>query len=255
MIKKTLFLVILIVKVLFVSAQSFSCKVIYDIKLYEDSFHFDGLLEFNTKESLFAHKKNKEKKWVRENEGGIGFQIIYTDSIGHLVYRKYQENLLTVRSFCELGKPVVFQDSVKFEWELGSGEKVIKGVKCKNAFTNFRGREYEAWYATEIPINAGPWKFCGLPGLIVEVSDKKGEVSILLKSLEVKDAGERIMPRLIGTSLTRKEFYDCLDMEYEKYYKKNKAIIAQLQAEAPDITITDNNLSKVRIGTELNFEQ
>ncbi len=236
-------------------AQTFSGEVLYDIKLYEDKFYFDGLLEFDAKESVFTHKKNKEKRWFREERQLFKHQVIYTDSIGHLVYRKYQERTFTVRSFCELGKPIVFQDSTKFEWKLGSGEKEIQGVKCKNAFTNFRGREYEAWYATEIPINAGPWKFCGLPGLIVEVSDKKGEVSILLKSLEIKDSGNKIVSQLIGTSLTRKEFYDCLDMEYKKEYKKNKAAIAQVQAEFPDLEIDDNDMSKVRIGTELNFEK
>ena len=35
----------------------------------------------------------------------------------------------------------------------------------------FRGRTYKAWYTMEIEIEEGPWKFHGLPGLIVEIAD------------------------------------------------------------------------------------
>lgn len=34
------------------------------------------------------------------------------------------------------------------------------------ATTQFRGLTYTAWFALDIPINEGPWKFHGLPGLI-----------------------------------------------------------------------------------------
>ena len=37
---------------------------------------------------------------------------------------------------------------------------------------DLRGRTYTAWYAHDIPIGDGPWKFHGLPGLILKVNDK-----------------------------------------------------------------------------------
>ena len=43
----------------------------------------------------------------------------------------------------------------------------------KLAKTTFKGRNYFAWYSIEIPINSGPYKFNGLPGLVVELFDSK----------------------------------------------------------------------------------
>ena len=233
-------------------AQSFSGIATYDMKLAEDVFYFDGTLMLTNKESFFSFKKNKKQKWIRENEDESQLQIILTDTIGHFVYRKSTKSELIIRDFCEKSKPLFYKDSISFNWTIGSKEKVIQGVNCKNAFTTFRGRDYEAWFSPEIPINAGPWKFFGLPGLIIQITDKKGEVFILLKSLNLKkDSLHFDKKQLLGNYISKKKFNDCLDVEWTKYYKKNRANIARLQAEFPELEITDNNLSKKRKATEL----
>ena len=56
-------------------------------------------------------------------------------------------------------------------WDLKANTKEICGHHCRMAETEFRGRKYTAWYAEDIPTPAGPWKFQGLPGLILEVVD------------------------------------------------------------------------------------
>ena len=53
------------------------------------------------------------------------------------------------------------------DWELTDGERTIVGYACRRARCTFRGRSYEAWYAPEIAVSCGPWKFGGLPGLIL----------------------------------------------------------------------------------------
>ncbi|WP_346239485.1 GLPGLI family protein [Niabella insulamsoli] len=50
-------------------------------------------------------------------------------------------------------------------------------LTCQKATCTFRGRKYTAWFTNEIPINDGPWKFSGLPGLIVKIYDSKNEIS------------------------------------------------------------------------------
>lgn len=47
----------------------------------------------------------------------------------------------------------------------------ILDYKCIKATTRFRGRDYTAWVTKELPINDGPWKFYGLPGLILQIED------------------------------------------------------------------------------------
>ncbi|MCM1356115.1 MAG: GLPGLI family protein [Staphylococcus sp.] len=62
----------------------------------------------------------------------------------------------------------------KFEWQLVSGTDTVCGYVCRKAVCDFRGRQWTAWYS-EIPHVNGPWKFEGLPGLILRVEDSKKE--------------------------------------------------------------------------------
>ena len=50
-----------------------------------------------------------------------------------------------------------------FKWEITSEEKLINNLRCKRAVGSLRGRAFEAWFTSEIPISVGPWKFNGLP--------------------------------------------------------------------------------------------
>lgn len=60
-----------------------------------------------------------------------------------------------------------------FDWKIQPETKKIEDYKVQKATTPFAGRDYVAWFATEIPISEGPYKFSGLPGLILEIADSK----------------------------------------------------------------------------------
>ena len=75
------------------------------------------------------------------------------------------------------------------DWELEDGERTILGYACRRARCTFRGRSYEAWYAPEIAVSAGPWKFGGLPGLILAIRDDSGVLD-----LEATGVEQRIEP-------------------------------------------------------------
>ena len=59
------------------------------------------------------------------------------------------------------------------KWTLGKETKIVCGYKCQKATTHWRGRDYEAWFTQQIPLKSGPWKFGGLPGLIMKIYDTK----------------------------------------------------------------------------------
>lgn len=59
------------------------------------------------------------------------------------------------------------------EWEILSDTLTVNGFLCQKATCRFRGRDFEAWFAADIPISDGPWKFGGLPGLILKVCDTR----------------------------------------------------------------------------------
>ncbi|MCM1356113.1 MAG: GLPGLI family protein [Staphylococcus sp.] len=61
-----------------------------------------------------------------------------------------------------------------FGWKLIGGMDTVCGYTCRKAECDFRGRKWTAWYS-EIPQDNGPWKFQGLPGLILRVEDSTKE--------------------------------------------------------------------------------
>lgn len=71
------------------------------------------------------------------------------------------------------GKVYWVDSLAAMKWALGNKTKTINKFICHDAYTFFRGRRYTAWYAPDFPIADGPWKFAGLPGLIVQVYDEK----------------------------------------------------------------------------------
>lgn len=70
-------------------------------------------------------------------------------------------------------KQYSYGEKTNFKWQYHNEFKVISGNNCRLASTMYAGRKWYAWYAIDIPIDSGPYKFKGLPGLIMECFDEE----------------------------------------------------------------------------------
>ena len=71
------------------------------------------------------------------------------------------------------------------QWDIKAETELIMGHTCQKAVAKYLGRTYTAWFTSDIPISAGPWKLRGLPGLILRVTDSNREYqfeAILIES-------------------------------------------------------------------------
>ena len=76
-------------------------------------------------------------------------------------------------------------------WLLTTEKKQEKDLILQKATTIWGGRNWIAWFATAIPFQEGPYKFHGLPGLILEIADDKGNYKFsLVKSENIKESTE-----------------------------------------------------------------
>lgn len=70
------------------------------------------------------------------------------------------------------------------DWTIVGDTLTVLGYLSYKATTSFRGRNYTAWFTPDIPINEGPFKFYGLPGLILKITSSDGVFSFRAIGLE-----------------------------------------------------------------------
>ena len=87
------------------------------------------------------------------------------------IYKDYQDNKLILAEKVFQYELKYNQDLKQIDWEILPENKEILGFKVQKATGTFGGRDYIAWFAPELPFSDGPYKFSGLPGLIIEISD------------------------------------------------------------------------------------
>lgn len=114
-----------------------------------------------------------------------------------------------------------YEDSTAIQqWAISDETKDYLGHTCRKATCHFRGRDYVAWYAEDIPISYGPYIFRGLPGLIVELHDTNNDYAFNMVGFE-KPAEPLPIKLYVGKAaerLTREDF-----RFLKEYYNENGA--------------------------------
>lgn len=92
-------------------------------------------------------------------------------SVNHVIYKDLRKQQIVYSEVIDNINFGYNEDISDFKWKLLDGKKIILNFQCNEAKLDFHGRNYTAWYTNDIPISDGPYKFAGLPGLILEIYD------------------------------------------------------------------------------------
>lgn len=63
-------------------------------------------------------------------------------------------------------------------------DSLITGLKTYKAQCQFGGRHWVAWFTPEIPVSDGPYKFGGLPGLILKLESADGDFTFHILGID-----------------------------------------------------------------------
>ncbi|HOY31812.1 MAG TPA: GLPGLI family protein [Bacteroidales bacterium] len=119
-----------------------------------------------------------------------------------------------------LGKTYLITDSLKTpDWKILNDLKEVAGHVCMNATLKdtLRNQKVVAWFALDIPVQAGPDRFFGLPGIILEININKGAMVIAAENIEMRplthefDLPKKLKGKKINTTdyeAVLKKFYD-----------------------------------------------
>lgn len=115
------------------------------------------------------------------------------------VYKNYPQEKMTITDGISI-QDYIYEDTLNAQiWQIRDSVKTILGYSCQKAECNFRGRHWIAWFASDIPVSDGPWKFSGLPGLIMEVYDRGKQHHFTITGLQkVKDEPIVFSPTSVG---------------------------------------------------------
>lgn len=118
-------------------------------------------------------------------------------------------------------KYLIHENLPVMNWKLEDDEKQINDFICKKAILSFRGRDYIAWYNPKIPVPFGPWKFIGLPGLVLEISDITN--TFTWTALEIRTIAKEknyTIDKSKYISVSLKEYIALRDKSDENFTKK-----------------------------------
>lgn len=123
-------------------------------------------------------------------------------------------------------------------WEISDSTTTLLGYECVMASAPYHGRQWTVWFAPEIPVQDGPWKLHGLPGLILEAYESSGQHHFLADGLEESD--ELMAPIYDRKRYDRTSRIEMLKMERNSRENGNAMINAQIGLNlGPDAPVTD----------------
>ncbi|MCM4160896.1 GLPGLI family protein [Antarcticibacterium flavum] len=149
-----------------------------------DLYLGDKVSRFSSRErlagdSLLQARKKNPKEFSGKFKGAPQTEFDY------YIYKGVGDGKLAFTQKIVKDNLMYIQDMDQFEWEILPETKEFAGYQVQKATTNFAGRNYIAWFTPEIPISDGPYKFNGLPGLIVEVSDDQDHYFFRLTDFKI----------------------------------------------------------------------
>jgi GLPGLI family protein len=195
-------------------------------------------LYFNPDYSIFVHHQAPlgDTSFVDQVNGMSS--SVSGDSTGFPIYKMHKERKIMQKVECRQvrrGTCIVTDTLGTINWEIkADGAKEIGGFACEKAVATFRGRTYEAWFAPDLPVSSGPFKFFGLPGLILEIKSTDDVVKFSFHSLELNRYPEStLQPPTNGLQL---------NMDYAHFIEEGNLFAKnqekQLRATGMNITIT-----------------
>ena len=180
-----------------ISAQN--TRVFYEYKFRPDSTKIDSLktewmfLDLNKKGSQFYSKKKfdsdstqaeiiKKQLSIAVNhlsisQGHSSGDVLYSVE---KIYPDYKTYLFTP---IDNDNYKVSEDR-KLQWTILKETSKVETYTVQKATADFAGRKWTAWFSTEIPIQDGPYKFSGLPGLILKIEDETKSHSFVMKGIK-----------------------------------------------------------------------
>ena len=128
-------------------------------------------------------------------------------------------------------------------WKISDETKNIGNFKAQKATANFGGRHWDAWFSTELPFSEGPYKFRGLPGLILELKDSNE--NYLFSFVGNKNLAKKIDTTFFLENMNKEKPLLITDQQWKKL--QVDYFINPMKDFDGDLIVEDKNGNKVKM--------
>ena len=141
-----------------------------DISPEKSLFYGEGRIKRDSVMQRMRETRNFDRNAMQNLRSSIDY-IVEKDLVKNITYFKTR-----------LGRDqYTYEEDRKMDWKILPETVKIGEYEAQKAETTFAGRKWYAWFTQDIPFQDGPYKFKGLPGLIIKVEDAKGDYSFDLQ--------------------------------------------------------------------------
>ena len=172
-------------------------------------------------------------------------KVIRQPKFSHKIYKSYPTmKVQYIDAVLNGGRPLYlsYSEETKISWKIENEKRKIGEYEAQKATTEFGGRKWTAWFTESIPFPDGPYKFSGLPGLIVKIEDAEKNYSWELKgnkkieNYNELSYSEQLMAQFGGslktTDITREKFEKTLADFKKDPFANMRDQLSQIPADA-----------------------
>jgi len=164
----------------------------------DESIYKKGQIQFDEHSEIANDDRmmRRRKRMMKRGENGASYKNLAT---GLMI----DQRMIMDKQF------LVTDQIVKYEWKLTGNKKQILDYIVMEAKTTIEDSVHiTAWFTPQIPIQNGPSRFGGLPGLILELNHKNGNSHIVATDIQLAElsAEDIIAEPKKGKQVNREEF-------------------------------------------------
>lgn len=199
-----------------------------------NSIHYDPFIAFS--EYAIHEDKSFEFRYNRENS-----EILKDRTNNIITTTDINDSDIMKIEFYLLEEKIMPQN-----WSLHHDMCEIMGYLCQKATCEFRGRFYTAWFSMDIPVNDGPYKFYGLPGMILKLEDSEKQFLFEVIGIEKLENTQ-----IVGDD--KKEYIVCTPKQYNDIKKRMQETSFFYYLEGKTLYATKKRIPIEYIPIELIF--
>lgn len=234
--KALLILAFICSHILFSQINTFVYEMKYRPCLEKDSIQMQNMiLDFSHSKSIFRSSEDKDSDSILFNTKKVTDYPLGFDNQFYIIKNLDKKKVTKLIQNNTDAYTINIAETV--DWKIDAEVEKIGDYSCQKATGNYGGRQWIAFFTSQIPILDGPYIFHGLPGLIVKLYDSHQQYDFSL--IQVKNGNSDLY------DVRSKKSFNINWVKFEKlskqYYSDPYAEMKSNSASSRKVVFHDEN--------------